>query len=411
MNGFANAILSLLLGWLRSLFDAMWTLFGSDQGGVLRFLQKNWVMVFLVLCIGGFIVDRLIYLIRWRPYYVWYARRERRKRMAEEAAHEQAGQPHPRRDNRFDPYDVPEGTEAGSQAFSFAADTRPYAPYAPAAPEDDPTYPYPMQTAGDARAYPDDLAAQGRYAQPSGAQGGYGYAPQSARMPAYAPPPYEAQPYAQAQDTSGYRFDDRFAPTASYSPIAHTPVQMEPMQDEPRFDEDFAPWTAPQSTYDDLPANRDLAYGISPSFGTSKPEPMHYLEDVQAGYAPEPEPAQRYAPRQQPAQPPPGEPVHPGLDLETFQQNIGIPDPASLTASDRRDVYADFTPYPVSNRGDPSGAKPKGIGALAQKARTLISGEDERNPRSIHDMQSTVDMKNAFHAPVYPKKKPESEEE
>ena len=105
--------------------------------------------------------------------------------------------------------------------------------------------------------------------------------------------------------------------------------------------------------------------------------------------------------------------VHPGLDLETFQQNIGLGAGSQLPSPSAPDAeaYPNFTPFPEADRPEPAGAKPRGLGALAKRARTLVGGEDERNPLSIRDLQSTVDVKNAFHAPVYPKKKPESEEE
>ena len=76
MNGFTNAILSLVLGWLRSLLNAVWALLGSEDGGMLiTLLRDHWKLIFLILCVGGFILDRTVYLIRWRPYAVWAARR------------------------------------------------------------------------------------------------------------------------------------------------------------------------------------------------------------------------------------------------------------------------------------------------------------------------------------------------
>ena len=65
MNGFTNAILSLLLGWLRSLFNAVWSILGSDHSNsLITLLREQWKSIFFVLLIGGFAVDRIIYLIR-----------------------------------------------------------------------------------------------------------------------------------------------------------------------------------------------------------------------------------------------------------------------------------------------------------------------------------------------------------
>ena len=146
-----------------------------------------------------------------------------------------------------------------------------------------------------------------------------------------------------------------------------------------------------------------------PVFGTPQAEPAHYLQDVQSGFAPQPTPEQLYTPHPESL-----EPIHPGLDIETFQQNIGLTNANALNNDSHRDEaesYPGFSPFSVTAQPETPDAKPRGLGALAKKARSFVSGDDERNPRSIRDLQPTVDMKNAFHAPVYPKKKSESEEE
>lgn len=75
MNGFANAILTLLLSWMRVLVNDLWRLLSSEDAGLFyRFLAANWKVIVLILCAGGFVIDRIIYLIRWRPYYVWSSR-------------------------------------------------------------------------------------------------------------------------------------------------------------------------------------------------------------------------------------------------------------------------------------------------------------------------------------------------
>ena len=81
MNGFANAILTLLLSWMRVLVNDLWRLLSSEDAGLFyRFLAANWKVIVLILCAGGFVIDRIIYLIRWRPYYVWSSRLGRLKR-------------------------------------------------------------------------------------------------------------------------------------------------------------------------------------------------------------------------------------------------------------------------------------------------------------------------------------------
>ena len=81
MNGFANAILTLLLSWMRVLVNDLWRLLSSEDAGIFyRFLAANWKMIVLILCAGGFVIDRIVYLIRWRPYYVWSSKLGRLRR-------------------------------------------------------------------------------------------------------------------------------------------------------------------------------------------------------------------------------------------------------------------------------------------------------------------------------------------
>lgn len=89
MNSFANSILSFLLGWIRTLAANLWGMVNSEDGGALyQFLASNWLWILLVLCIGGWIADRIIYFFRWRPHYVWLSRldHKRRKRVQKKSS-------------------------------------------------------------------------------------------------------------------------------------------------------------------------------------------------------------------------------------------------------------------------------------------------------------------------------------
>lgn len=78
MNGFANSILSILLSWIRALVANIWVIINSEDGGtVYRFFAANWLRLLVFLLVFGYIADRIIYLIRWRPYYVWLSRLDR----------------------------------------------------------------------------------------------------------------------------------------------------------------------------------------------------------------------------------------------------------------------------------------------------------------------------------------------
>ena len=458
MNGFTNAILTLLLGWLRTLLDAGWALFGSDGGGALMsLLRDHWKLVFVVLCVGGFIVDRLIYVIRWRPYYVWQARRHRRRyhdaadNLPVRQPSAQAGALPYHSYEQDEPWPEPEPAP-----FADDATLRYVKPLANATPAPTGRYrrqepaafapvAYANQRAGELNGYappaqsnrtayaPAAQALPNAYvpqAAPPTAPLGYPSAPRDG-VPAFAPqttprasrypqPDRELfSPQAPQRTAPRHGVPIAFSPDASFAPTAtfaalksQPPVDFEPLTAEPRYDDDPPAWNAPQSAYDDLAplnANQNLTKGLSPAFGAIQPEPARYLQDVQAGYAPAPPPEQYYAPRSEPL----NDPVHPGLDRETFQQNFGMTGSQELQSAERRPQapVQDFTPFTVAAPQESAANKPRGLGALAQKARSFVSGEDERNPRSIHDLQTTVDMKTAFHAPVYPKKKNESEEE
>ncbi|MBP3645890.1 MAG: hypothetical protein J6K55_05650 [Clostridia bacterium] len=86
MNGFANSLLSILLSWIRALVANIWVIINSEDGGTAyRFFAQNWLNLLVVLLISGFIVDRIIYIIRWRPHYVWLSRVDRMRKKRRKA--------------------------------------------------------------------------------------------------------------------------------------------------------------------------------------------------------------------------------------------------------------------------------------------------------------------------------------
>ena len=87
-----------------------------------RFLAANWKVIVLILCAGGFVIDRIIYLIRWRPYYVWSSRLGRLKR-ARAVRH---GDVYPEED-AIPPEEEPSSSPDG-QEVPFPDDSASYAP-------------------------------------------------------------------------------------------------------------------------------------------------------------------------------------------------------------------------------------------------------------------------------------------
>lgn len=74
MNLFADRLFALLLGWTGSLFNSLWNLLTNNSAGLAGFLRRFWLPLIIILLLFGTAVDYIIWLIRWRPYYVWSAR-------------------------------------------------------------------------------------------------------------------------------------------------------------------------------------------------------------------------------------------------------------------------------------------------------------------------------------------------
>ena len=75
-TGYANAVVNALLGWLRGLANWVLKLFNLAGGtSPLTFLAKNWKGILIVLLIVGVAADLLVWLIRWRPHWVWLGKK------------------------------------------------------------------------------------------------------------------------------------------------------------------------------------------------------------------------------------------------------------------------------------------------------------------------------------------------
>ena len=84
MNIIADRLFSLLLGWTRGLFNNLWNLVTNNSSGITGFLERFWLPLILLFLLVGTATDYIVWLIRWRPYYVWrswFLRRDRHKRM------------------------------------------------------------------------------------------------------------------------------------------------------------------------------------------------------------------------------------------------------------------------------------------------------------------------------------------
>jgi hypothetical protein len=71
VNVFADRLFAILLGWTGVLFNGIWNLVTNNSAGVSGFLQRFWLPLILILLVFGTVFDYVIWLIRWRPYFVW----------------------------------------------------------------------------------------------------------------------------------------------------------------------------------------------------------------------------------------------------------------------------------------------------------------------------------------------------
>ncbi|MBQ9265118.1 MAG: hypothetical protein IJ189_13050 [Clostridia bacterium] len=72
MNTFSNSLFTFLFGWARSLIESVWNAAAEGKlSGFFTWLGDHWMIVVVALCLGGTVMDFLIWMIRWRPYLVW----------------------------------------------------------------------------------------------------------------------------------------------------------------------------------------------------------------------------------------------------------------------------------------------------------------------------------------------------
>lgn len=363
MNGFTNAILSLLLSWIRIFINQIWRLLSSGgSNSFFDFLAANWLTIVIVLCLGGFVADRLVYLFRWRPYYVWLSRRRQR------------------RAQRYSQEPLDEETPQWSDDYPMVMDEPPPPTTPPI-----PTAPLPYATAAYDAVY---------------------------QRPVMSPP----------METD--------AATTHYAPIAHgtqhaaayMPPYTSPNELSPVFDDDMGGWDEGDALLQQPGMNMsDLTGNMESDFGASKPEPIDYIRDMQAGFAKPLPPEQLYRPAAAPMDATPMEdvlspvnadaPVHPGLDIANFRRNIGLSPAGALhhTAEESTPPEPDESvPGFTATRHIFSGQSQSGrshnpFASLAKKARDFVGVDDADDRRSIHDLQPPVDLRDAFHEPVYPK--------
>ena len=76
-TGYSNAIVNAMLGWLKALANWVLKLFNlaGSGGNPLLWLSENWLKLLIVLLILGVAMDWLVWMIRWRPYWIWFKKK------------------------------------------------------------------------------------------------------------------------------------------------------------------------------------------------------------------------------------------------------------------------------------------------------------------------------------------------
>jgi hypothetical protein len=77
---FADSFIKSMLGWIRWISPVPWPTVSGGRGplrgyvGVLL-VCDNWIRILISLIVVGVVVDWLVWMARWRPYWVWFRKR------------------------------------------------------------------------------------------------------------------------------------------------------------------------------------------------------------------------------------------------------------------------------------------------------------------------------------------------
>lgn len=77
-NSFADTVVNGMLSWLKGFANWVLRLFDlAGSGGVspLEWLSGHWLQLLVVLLIIGVAADIIVWLVRWRPYWVWFRKK------------------------------------------------------------------------------------------------------------------------------------------------------------------------------------------------------------------------------------------------------------------------------------------------------------------------------------------------
>ena len=77
-SGFIDWLVKTMLGWARWITDLMWDSINSGprENGALAWFGSHWMIIAAVMIIAGIVIDWLVWMVRWRPYWLWFRKKQ-----------------------------------------------------------------------------------------------------------------------------------------------------------------------------------------------------------------------------------------------------------------------------------------------------------------------------------------------
>ncbi|MGI6239339.1 MAG: hypothetical protein ACOYI5_06910 [Christensenellales bacterium] len=70
-----HAVMNIMMGWMKWMASwvlGLFNLAGGSGFSPLNWLSDNWVRLLVFFLIAGMALDILVWLLRWRPHWVWF---------------------------------------------------------------------------------------------------------------------------------------------------------------------------------------------------------------------------------------------------------------------------------------------------------------------------------------------------
>lgn len=76
-NQFAEKLVEVMLSWMRLVVNWFWAVFRTGApSGLSKWFAGSWKGIVVTLILVGVVVDWLVWMIRWRPYWLWFRKKQ-----------------------------------------------------------------------------------------------------------------------------------------------------------------------------------------------------------------------------------------------------------------------------------------------------------------------------------------------